>query len=282
MKTRNQKFSLKFIIISFSFLLLASCQNASYKEDFAIESVDVTENYQAVEENEAVGSISKTPVQLKIIKSASARYKVKDVKKATEQVKAMALKYDGYISDLRFENNLYEKQNRFTIKVPNVHFDSLLDSIAGVAIFTEYENITTQDVTEEYLDLESRLATKIEVKARYEAILRKNAKTVEDILATEEKLRILQEEIEATQGRLKYLSNKVSYSTVQVDLYEAVAYKAEPESYTKNFFDKAGNGFSFGWELIEAIVLGLIHIWPLLIVITLVVFFLRRRLLKKK
>jgi len=281
MKTRSTKFSLKLIVVSIGLLVLGSCQNASYKEDFTMESVAITEDYQTVEENETAGIRSKTPVELKIIKSASARYKVKNVKKATEQVKAMAQLYNGYISDLRYENNLYEKQNRFTIKVPNANFDSLLDSIASVAIFTEFENITTQDVTEEFLDLESRLATKQEVKERYEDILRKNAKTVEDILATEEKLRILQEEIEAAQGRLKYLSNKVSYSTVQVDLFESVAYKEEPASYTKSFFDKAGNGFSFGWELIEAIIVGLIHIWPVLIMVTLVILFLRRKLKKK-
>ncbi|WP_432411556.1 DUF4349 domain-containing protein [Rasiella sp. SM2506] len=281
MKTLSKKFNFKFIAICISLLVVGSCQNASYKEDFAMETVAITESYQAVDGSEATGTVANTPVQLKIIKSASARYKVEDVKKATAQVKEMAQKYDGYISDLRFENNSYEKQNRFTIKVPNTHFDALLDSIASVSIFTEFENITTQDVTEEYLDLESRLATKQEVKERYEDILRKNAKTVEDILATEEKLRILQEEIEAAQGRLKYLSNKVSYSTVQVDLFETVEYKEEPESYTKLFLDKAGSGFNFGWELIEAIVVGLLHIWPLLIIITLVIMFLRRKMKKK-
>ncbi|RDK89325.1 DUF4349 domain-containing protein [Marinirhabdus gelatinilytica] len=281
MKTPSKKFTLKSIIVAFAIIVLSSCQQASYKEDLAMESVEVTEDYQAVDENEAAATTANVPVQLKIIKSASARYKVEDVKKATEQVKAMAQKYNGYVSDLRFENNLYEKQNRFTIKVPNQYFDVLLDSIASVAVFTEYENITTQDVTEEYLDLESRLATKKEVKARYEEILRKNAKTVEDILATEEKLRRLQEEIEAAQGRLKYLSSKVSYSTVQIDLYEAVQYKDEPKSYTKSFFDKAGNGFNFGWNLIEAIVIGLIHIWPVLLVVIGLVFFLRLKLRKK-
>ncbi|QIE59176.1 DUF4349 domain-containing protein [Rasiella rasia] len=281
MKTPNRKFSFKLIVAALCISVLVGCQNSSYKEDFAMEPVDVTESYQAVEENTDDKKTLDTPIDLKIIKSASARYKVKNVKLATAKVKAMAQQYNGYISDLRFENNLYEKQNRFTIKIPNAHFDALLDSIASVALFTEFENITTQDVTEEYLDIETRLATKLEVKKRYEEILRKNAKTVEDILATEEKLRRLQEEIEAAQGRLKYLGNKVSYSTVQIDLFESVEYKEEPESYTKTFFDKAGNGFSFGWELIETIILGLIHIWPVVLVIILLVLFLRSKLKKK-
>ena len=121
----------------------------------------------------------KMPKDLKIIKSAKARYKVSHVKMTMRKIKLLAGKYDAYISDLRFENNLYSVENRFTIKVPQQHFNVLMDSINNVVEFVEYENITTKDVSEEYLDLETRLKTKQEVKQRYETILRKNAKTVE-------------------------------------------------------------------------------------------------------
>jgi len=73
----------------------------------------------------------------------------------------------------------------------------------------------------------------------------------------------------------------VAYSTLQVDLYEEVEYKEEPTSYTKSFTDKAGNGFTFGWELIEAILIGLIHIWPLLLGAIIVIFVLKKVLKKK-
>jgi hypothetical protein len=252
--------------------------------------VDVDESFEAVESAEAEeapittfkpdATITKTPSDLKIIKTASARYKVKDVKLATEQIRAIAIQYDAYISDLRYENNLYQKENRFTIKVPQQHFDLIMDSIGKVVEFVEYENITTKDVTEEYIDLQGRLATKLEVKKRYEEILRKNAKTVEDILNTEEKLRVLQEEIESAQGRLKYLTNRVAYSTLQIDLYETVEYTEEPSRYKKTFGDKTKEGLSFGWNMIETVVLFFIHIWPL-ILFGLVLVFLIRRWLKK-
>jgi hypothetical protein len=224
--------------------------------------------------------LAKAPADLKIIKSANARYKVKNVKVATEHIKNIAVAYEAYVSDLRFQNNLYQIENRFTIKVPQQYFDVLLDNIGGAVEFVEFENITTQDVTEEYIDLQSRLKTKLEVKARYEEVLRKNAKTVEDILATEDKLRIIQEEIEATQGRLKYLSSKVAYSTIQVDLYETVNYKKEPENYTRTFLSKTKDGFTFGWTIIETVVLALVHIWPLLLIGIILVVFVRRRLKK--
>lgn len=202
---------------------------------------------------------------LKIIKNANCRIKVKDVEEATILAKKMALKYQGYISDERFTNTNYTKENRFTIRIPQGQFDTVLDSICGLAEFVDYKNISTVDVTEEYIDITSRLKTKLDVKERYETILRTRAKTVEDILMTEEKLSLLQEEIESAQGRLKYLSNKVSYSTVQVDVYQTIIPKDEPAGYQPHFLDKAKQGLSFGWSIIENLTLLLLYIWPLLV-----------------
>lgn len=283
MRTKRKTQWIKITVFALLVTTIFACGQSNYNEELPIAKVDVTEKYEAVEEITTTPSntVEMVPAHLKMIKSGSARYKVQDVNEAMVEVKKIAAVYGGYISDLRFENSLYQKQNRFTIKVPNQNFSALMDTISGVAIFTEYENITTKDVTEEYIDLQSRLKTKLEVKERYENILRTNAKTVEDILATEEKLRALQEEIEAAQGRLKYLTNKVAYSTLQVDIYEKVEYKEKPKSYTKSFTDKAEKGFTFGWQFIEAIFIGLIHIWPLLLG-AIVVIFVLKKVFKKK
>ena len=282
------KSKIKYLILITLLCVSLACQqhDSAYKESIAVASSDISEDYEAISNEgqttlQSEISATKVPANLKIIKSANARYKVENVKLATRKIKRIAQQYNAYISDLRFENNLYQKENRFTIKIPQQHFDVMMDSIGLVASFVEYENITTKDVTEEYVDIQTRLNTKKEVKARYEVILRKNAITVEDILATEEKLRIIQEEIESAQGRLQYLTNKVSFSTIQIDLYETVAYVEEPESYSKTFFAKGKEGLSNGWSIVEGFILGLIYIWPLVIV-GIVLFFIVRKKLKKR
>jgi hypothetical protein len=287
MNAKSVKTVFKILVLSVSLLFFSACNyNSKYKEDVSIELVDVSDDFEVVkgtdynfvsEVNKVINTI---PKDLKIIKSANTRYKVKDVKLAMQQIKIIVNKYNAYISDLRFQNDLYRKENRFTIKVPQQYFDIMMDSIVSVAEFVEYENITTQDVTEEYIDIQARLKTKLEVKKRYESILRKNAKTVEDILATEERLRVIQEEIESSQGRLKYLTSKVSYSTIQIDLYETVEYKEEPENYSKTFLSKVKDGFVYGWELIEGFFLGLIHVWPLLLFGIALFIFIKKRLRK--
>ncbi|GAA3629120.1 DUF4349 domain-containing protein [Flavivirga jejuensis] len=289
MKANQLKIVFKILAVSLIFVSFLACsQSSKYNESVPVTHVEINEDFESVNDETSNfvlkqdASINAVPKHLKIIKSANAKYKVKDVKKATNQIKNMVHKYGAYISDLRFDNNLYKKENRFTIKVPEQYFDSMIDSISTFVEFIDYENITTQDVTEEYIDIQTRLKTKLEVKARYESILRKNAKTVEDILATEDKLRIIQEEIEAAQGRLKYLTNKVSYSTIQIDLYETVDYKEEPNTYNKTFWSKIKEGISFGWDFIESLVIGIIHIWPLLIIGILTFIFIKKRLRHKK
>ena len=289
MNTKMKSIGTKVLAIGIVVITLFACNNADYSEKVGIEAIsEATEEVYMADQKANAGipfvqqSVIKTPANLKIIKTATTRYKVADVKKATATIKQMAETYGAYISELRFNNTLYEKQNKFTIKVPNAYFDTMMDTIAGTAAFVEYENITTQDVTEEFMDISARLKTKQEVKKRFEEVLRKRAVTVEDILMTEDKLRVIQEEIEAAQGRLKYLTDKVSFSTIHVDLYETVEYKAEPESYTKTFVDKAKNGFSNGWSIVEVLILGLITIWPLLLMGGLIWVLVKMYLKKKK
>jgi hypothetical protein len=273
------------VISCLGLFVLVSCNQYEPNTKVSLESSDINEDYSGFTytavETTAKSKTGMVPADLKIIKTADVKYKVNNVELATKQIKLFTMQLNAYISDLRFQNNLYNIENRFTIKVPQNYFEELMDSINNVAAFIEFENIATKDVTEEYLDLETRLKTKKEVRARYEDILRSKAKTVEEVLATEEKIRLIQEEIESSQGRLKYLTNKVAYSTIQVNLYEEVTYKEEPISYTKSFLSKTKEGLTFGWNLIESIVLAIIYVWPIMLLGTVAFLWLRKRNAKK-
>ncbi len=269
MKVKTLKTVFKIFLIHIVCFLIVSCHQNNLKENVALSPISLNDSHKSTtNELQDTNQPNETSSQkhLKIITTAQVRYKVKKVKAATKIIKQQVTQHHGYISDLKFENNLYKLENRFTIKIPQQHFEAMMDSIVQVADFVDYENITTEDVTAQYVDIQTRLKTKLEVKARYEAILRKNAKTVEDILATEEKLRVIQEEIEAAQGKINYLSHKVAYSTIEIDLYETFDYEEEPESYTKTFWSKLKEGVLFGGQCIETIFIGLIYIWPFLII----------------
>ncbi|MHA7059694.1 DUF4349 domain-containing protein [Aquimarina sp. M1] len=213
--------------------------------------------------------------KLQIIKNANCRIKVNHVEKITMLSKEIVSTFNGYVADEHFTNTNYAKENSFTIRVPKENFDKVLDSICALAVFVDYKNISTKDVTEEYIDISSRLKTKLEVKQRYEEILKTRAKTVKDILLIESNLRMLQEEIEASQGRLNYLSSSVSYSTIQFDLYETVIPKKEPNVYEPEYMARVKSALSFGWSLLEYLVLVLFYIWPLCIMAVIIFIYFK-------
>ena len=262
-------------------LLFVACNHSEMSDKLSIESVDVNENFEAIETDASSIEKPKENIKnLKIIKSANVRYKVADIKHAMKKIKRIAKNYNSYISDLRFENNLYKKENRFTLKVPAQDFDIIMDSISAIAEFIEHESITTKDVTSEFIDLEARMKTKLEVKERYESILRTKANNVEDLLSVEEKLQRIQEEIESSQGQLKYLSNKVAFSTIQIDLYETVEYKEEPNQYEKSFFAELNEGFVSGWDVLKLVFVGLVYIWPFIVIGIIALIFIKKRIKK--
>lgn len=222
------------------------------------------------------------PENVKLIKTGEARYKVKSVAKATSKIKKLTQQIGGYVSNLEFQNNRYTLENKLTLRMPQQQFDFMLDTLSTSVEYIDYEKISTKDVSEEYIDLTSRLQTKQEVKNRYENILRKQAKTVKDILEAEEKLGDIQEEIERAQGRLKYLENKVSYSTMIITIYETVSYKEKPVSYEKTFWTKTKQSFINGWDFLSLLVLAIINIWPVVFIAVGLFIFFRRRRRKKR
>lgn len=283
-KKENMK-SLVLKSILFGTLSIMGCNqsNEPFSDNLVLEKVSETiESKSISDEMENVSTTNqKTKLNtLKIIKNAKTRYKVKSVRETTDQAMAIVSQHDGYISDLRFENNSYQLENRFTIRLPHEHFDNVLKELSKMALFIDYTNITAKDVSEEYIDLQTRLKTKIEIKRRYEQILRFKAKTIEEILLTEDELGKLQEEIESAQGRLNFLTNRVALSTIQVDLYETVAPKKQSEAYIQSFGSKMADSFGFGWGLLKGTFLAIIYIWPLLLLAVGIVIYLRMKRIK--
>jgi len=214
---------------------------------------------------------------LKIVKTASCRFQVSHLDSITRISQNLITYLGGYIGDMQYVQNDYKKENTIQFKVPNENFDKAMYSLSNLATFVDFKNIKTQDITAQFVDVNARLATKLEVKKKYEDILRKRAKTVEELLETEDRLRILQEEIEVAQGRIRNMNNEVSLSTIEIAFYETVNYREEPEEYQVTFIDNAKNNLGSGWEIITSFILILMYFWPFLILIPLIWWVIKRR-----
>ncbi|HYG52903.1 MAG TPA: DUF4349 domain-containing protein, partial [Flavobacteriales bacterium] len=218
----------------------------------------------------------------KLIRTADLRFQVNDLEKSSDAIERLAKENGAYISTANLSSTNAESNNTVTIRVPNAQFDALLKSICRESVFMERKNVSTQDVTEEYIDIEARLKTKKEVEARYIEILKTKAKTVEDVLKAEEQIRVIREEIEAREGRLNYLKNQVSYSTIVVQVYQQIEYRENPAEVTDSFGNKAKSGFGQGWDVVKNIIVGIITLWPLWILVAGLYMVIRKQLTKGK
>ncbi len=237
-------------------------------------AIRVAATYEMVSSDE---TSDKNPEDL-IMKRADVRFQVKSVEANTKNIeKLVSANAAGLIARENLSTATAAISNEITIRVPSSAFEALLDDLSKEAQFVDYKRVASQNVTEEYLDIQTRLKTKKEVRDRFVDILKTKAKTVEDILKAEEHIGELQEEIEAKEGRLSFLKTRVSLSEINLEIYQKVIYKETPALMETPYIAKAGEALENGWGLIASLSLLVINTWPVLILLSVVLWAWRRR-----
>ena len=157
------------------------------------------------------------------------------------------------------------------IRVPAANFENLITGIEKGKCKVLYKNISARDVTEEYMDVESRLLTKRKFADRYQELLKK-ANAVKDILEIEENLRTLQEEIESSEGKLKYLNDQVDFSTLEITVNQYKETTVQLPGFGKNIIES----IKIGWQILISIFLFIIKIWPIILLYVIAWFGIRK------
>ncbi len=284
-------------------LFLFSCSNYSSNEssEYDVELVELGEeadkslafnqdmdgDMQIVPRTtqQQISQSTPTPIQkkslLKIIKEADLGIRVEDYATARKQIDALLQKYDAYISSENESKSGSWISNRLSIRIPVTHFDAFMGSVGDIAERVTHKQITAKDVSRRYVDIESRLKTKKEVREKYSSFL-KNAKNIEEMLAVEEKVRLLTEEIESKEAELRYLSDKVNYSTITLSINQKLDYVFEDPDYAEpSFFQRVNRAFETGWHGILHLIVGITTVWPL-VLIGIILFLALRRLFRPK
>lgn len=214
----------------------------------------------------------------KLIWKANLVFKVKDVDQATDRIGDLCNRFDANISDMEMKSEYNQVENTIQIRVANSKFHKLVTELKGQAIYMDKAQINSNDVTEEFVDIESRLNSKKEVRDRYIEILRKRTGTIEDVLNAEEKIRVITEEIEAKEGRLRYLRDQVNFSTISMRIYHKVEGEPTPKPEEITYADELGDSFGSGWREVKQFFLAIISIWPLILLLTTIGIWQRKRI----
>lgn len=157
--------------------------------------------------------------QLKIIRNADMRLEVEDYFLTSQKVEAFANKYNGYVSNSNSNADFNNKHSgTVTIRIPDTHFDAVIAELSMLGEIKS-KNVNGQDVTEEYVDLQSRIKNDEAHEERLLAMY-SNASDVDEMMQVERELNRVREDIERNEGRLRYLENRVDFSTISVYMYE--------------------------------------------------------------
>ncbi len=156
-----------------------------------------------------------------IVKNADIRLRVDDTNIAIDRALQVVGDAGGYIVSSQvwyqdyYGNNL--KYASITIGVPVEEFENVMRRLRGLAVDVLDENASGEDVTDQYVDLQSQLTNLEATRARIQEFL-KDAKNVDEALRVNQELANIEAQIEQIKGRMNYLNDRSAFSTITINL----------------------------------------------------------------
>lgn len=225
--------------------------NASYADYAAEEAFDM-----AAVPSPSAGNGSGAPseagtaaVERKLIRNGSLTIEVENLDEAEQTVMSWGTSLGGYMSD----SNSWKNSRSITLRIPSERFDEAMSGIGKLGVIIS-RNISTNDVTERFYDLQGRIETKQILYERLNEYLKK-ATNMADLINIESELNEVQSDLESMQGQMNRLSNQISFSTLSV--YLELPADREEEGFQRITLGSRLSGLLGGFTtFLEYIVLG--------------------------
>jgi hypothetical protein len=172
--------------------------------------------------SEGQPAIAEVPQERLIVRNGVITLRVEDTLAAQQAIKDLVARWslDGaYVvsSEQGSGGGGQDPYISMAIRVPAARFGEAMDAVAELAVDVVSRSESSQDVTEEYVDLAGRLEALEAARDRLLAIMSEADRT-EDVLQAEEQVTRREEEIEATQGRMQYLAQSAALARISIQL----------------------------------------------------------------
>lgn len=160
------------------------------------------------------------PTERKIIRNGSLTLEVRALDEALAAIRAATEKAGGYVTNESQGKDQYgARQGAITCRVPAGQLDKTLAAFQALGK-VEGVNVSAEDITEQYFNLEIRLRNQQDLETRFRQLLDKPGNKVSDLLEIERELARVRGEIDELEGRKRFWDNQVSLSTLTVQLHE--------------------------------------------------------------
>lgn len=228
------------------------------------------------------------PNERLIIRNAELNLIVADTETAIATITDMVEANGGWVVNSNvYQYNDDAKTGSITVRVPSTGFTSALEAMKGLAVEVTNESTSGQDVTDEYVDLSLQLENLEATADRVRSFL-DESRNVEEALAVNVELSRLEGEIERIKGRIQFLSQSATYSTITVHLTPDVLSQPievagwQPKGIAREAIEALisalqGTVSFVIWVGIYILPLGLLYGVPLWLVVRFVLRWRRRR-----
>lgn len=235
------------------------------------------------------------------IKTADVNMEVKDVYDATISIEKSVQELGGFVTNSNLQSRVisedtyntsdeeamlvkkYQTENTMQVRVPTSRLGELLTLINDKKLFLNSRIINAEDITSniKYAELEGKR-------------IKKTGENISELKTTKDKVKMSDENM--SENNSQQLANlnvtdNLKYSTVDIYIKEPKLRIAEiavtnskniDNKYKFNFFYSAKNAFVEGYYLIQKLIVGLIMIWPILLICGLIFYFYRKNQSKNK
>ena len=266
-------------------------QNASSKTDTSrnvAEQVEVPAKesekkllYESIQQQrvslndvDKVGATAEA-VERKIIRNAEITMEVPSTTDTQHKVTSIAEANGGFVvtSEAKQRENVDPAQRTLDIKlvvrVPSTQFGVTFDEIKKLASNMPQENVSGQDVTEEFIDLEARIKTQKALELQFLEIMRQ-ANKVADALEVQRQIADVRTDIEKLEGRKRFLENRASLSTITVNIQTPKpAIAVTVPGFGQNLRDAVSDSVGIASELVLFFTRFVILMIPILIFVVL-------------
>lgn len=283
-----QNVSLALLVVS----LAISCKKSEEisVEEPNSESVNIAESKDSVTKNVVSSSaaVETKKTNRKFIRTADAKFKVKNVAQSTYVIENATNKFGGFVTYTNLQSTIsekdevkisqdssmittkYEVENNITIRVPNTKLDTLIKTIAKQIDYLDYRVIKADDVSLQLLsnqlsqnrneNHETRLANAIDTKG----------KKLNDIVSAEDDLENKKQENDNSKLENLSLKDQVNFSTLTLQLYQRETIKQEKIAnaiiFRQNIGSQILDSIATGWYLLEGIIAFVVQLWSLILI----------------
>jgi hypothetical protein len=251
----------------FPIVLLLAC-GRSHPEAASERRSDVIVSAAAENAGAALSPVVVQPVDRKIIRTGELRFEVTDLEASRAAILRHISDEGGYVEGDDRNDLGHALALTIRARIPADHFDAFLNSLQGLGELRD-QHINANDVTAQWMDVEARVAAKRKVEARYLELV-PAAKNVAEVLEVERELGNVRAEIESMEAQMKALRDQVSMSTLSITCFTP---QAGNGGYTPHF----SLALREGWDLFVQFLVGLLQLWPFLLLLVGIGIWVRRR-----